>query len=204
LPSSVIRFTQYQHSCTPSCHASKGRTQGCSPRLPLLGAVRREPPVPPGERSSGRSRPPPGPPREGPAFLPAWCSVRSAGSGKIVLCPNTSASATASNMASICQRVIGDQIDNAVGRLLVESGATGIRSHFVRPAGTPARIEEVDKLHKKQVERARYQAYTAQRAHLPRFAPHFLQTSPRIHQAVKGTFHSGLSNRFSTRKKAPE
>ncbi len=68
---------------------------------------------------------------------------------------------------SICQRVIGDQIDKAVGKLLVESVAPlALEVTLSVQEELPARIEEVDKLRKKQVERARYEADLAQRRYL--------------------------------------
>jgi hypothetical protein len=68
---------------------------------------------------------------------------------------------------SICQRVIGDHIDNAVGRLLVESVAPlALEVTLSVQQELQARVEEVDKLRKKQVERARYEADMAQRRYL--------------------------------------
>jgi len=68
---------------------------------------------------------------------------------------------------SICQRVVGDQIDNAVGQLLVESVAPlALEVTLSVQEELQARIEEVDKLRKKQVERARYEADLAQRRYL--------------------------------------
>ncbi len=68
---------------------------------------------------------------------------------------------------SICQRVIGDQIDNAVGRLLVEGVAPlALEVTLSVQQELQARIEEVDKLRRKQVERARYEADLAQRRYL--------------------------------------
>ncbi len=68
---------------------------------------------------------------------------------------------------SICQRVVGDQIDRAVGQLLVESVAPlALEVTLSVQQELQARIEEVDKLRKKQVERARYEADLAQRRYL--------------------------------------
>jgi hypothetical protein len=68
---------------------------------------------------------------------------------------------------SICQRVVGDQIDHAVGQLLVESVAPlALEVTLSVQQELQARIEEVDKLRKKQVERARYEADLAQRRYL--------------------------------------
>ena len=68
---------------------------------------------------------------------------------------------------SICQRVLGDQIDKAVGQLLVGSVAPlALEVTLSVQHELQARIEEVDKLRKKQVERARYDADLAQRRYL--------------------------------------
>jgi hypothetical protein len=68
---------------------------------------------------------------------------------------------------SICQRVVGDHIDNAVGQLLVESlTPLALEVTLSVQQELQARIEEVDKLRKKQVERARYEADLAQRRYL--------------------------------------
>jgi hypothetical protein len=65
---------------------------------------------------------------------------------------------------SICQRVVGDQIDKAVGQLLVESVAPlALEVTLSVQQELQARIDEVDNLRKKQVERARYESDLAQR-----------------------------------------
>jgi hypothetical protein len=70
---------------------------------------------------------------------------------------------------STCQRVVGDHIDQAVGQLLVESVAPlALEVTLSVQQELQARIEEVDKLRKKQVERARYEADSAQRRYLRR------------------------------------
>jgi hypothetical protein len=68
---------------------------------------------------------------------------------------------------SICQRVVGDQIDRAVGQLLVESVAPlALEVALSIQQELRARIDEVDKLRRKQVVRARYEADLAQRRYL--------------------------------------
>jgi hypothetical protein len=68
---------------------------------------------------------------------------------------------------SICQRVVGDHIDQTVGQLLVESVAPlALEVTLSVQQELQARIEEVDKLRKKQVARARYEADSAQRRYL--------------------------------------
>lgn len=67
----------------------------------------------------------------------------------------------------ICQRVVGDQVDNAVGQLLVESVAPlALEVTLAVQQELQARVDEVDRLRKKQVERARYEADLAQRRYL--------------------------------------
>ena len=60
----------------------------------------------------------------------------------------------------LCQRVVGDHIDNAaVGQLPVESVAPlALEVTLSVQQELQARIEEVDRLRKKHVERARYEA----------------------------------------------
>ena len=66
-----------------------------------------------------------------------------------------------------CQRVIGDHIDKAVGELLVERMAPlALEVTLSVQQELQTRIEEVDQLRKKQVERARYEADLAQRRYL--------------------------------------
>ena len=68
---------------------------------------------------------------------------------------------------SICQRVVGDHIDHAVGQLLVESVTPlALEVTLSVQQELQARIEEVDRLRRKQVERARYEADLAQRRYL--------------------------------------
>ena len=68
---------------------------------------------------------------------------------------------------SLCQRVVGDHIDNAVGQLLVESVAPlALEVSLSVQQELQARVEEVDRLRKKHVERARYEADLAQRRYL--------------------------------------
>jgi hypothetical protein len=68
---------------------------------------------------------------------------------------------------SICQRVVGDQINNAVDALLVESiTPLALEVKLTVQQELQARVEEVDKVRRKQVERARYEADLAQRRYL--------------------------------------
>jgi DNA invertase Pin-like site-specific DNA recombinase len=116
------------------------------------------------------------PPREGPALLQGLVVCGICGSRMTVryharqerLVPEYVCQRDGIEHAvSICQRVIGDQIDNAVGRLLVESVAPlALEVTLSVQQELQTRIEEVDKLRRKQVERARYEADLAQRRYL--------------------------------------
>lgn len=116
------------------------------------------------------------PPREGPALLQGLVVCGICGSRMTVryharqqrLVPEYVCQRDGVEHAvSICQRVVGDQIDNAVGQLLVESVAPlALEVTLSVQQELQARIEEVDKLRRKQVERARYEADLAQRRYL--------------------------------------
>ena len=116
------------------------------------------------------------PPREGPALLQGLVVCGVCGSRMTVryhtrqdrLVPEYVCQRDGIEHAiSICQRVVGDQIDRAVGQLLVESVAPlALEVTLSVQQELQARIEEVDKLRKKQVERARYEADLAQRRYL--------------------------------------
>jgi DNA invertase Pin-like site-specific DNA recombinase len=116
------------------------------------------------------------PPREGPALLQGLVVCGVCGSRMTVryharkerLVPEYVCQRDGVEHAiSICQRVIGDQIDSAVGQLLVQSVAPlALEVTLSVQEELQARIEEVDKLRKKQVERARYEANLAQRRYL--------------------------------------
>jgi hypothetical protein len=68
---------------------------------------------------------------------------------------------------SICQHVLGEPIDKAVGQLLVESVTPlALEVTLAVQQELQARVEEVDKLRQKQVQRARYDADLAQRRYL--------------------------------------
>jgi len=113
------------------------------------------------------------PPREGPAFLQGLVVCGICGSPMTVryharqerLVPEYVCQREGIEHAiSICQRVVGDHIDNAVGQLLVECVAPlALEVTLSVQQELQTRIEEVDKLRKKQVERARYEADLAQR-----------------------------------------
>jgi hypothetical protein len=116
------------------------------------------------------------PPREGPALLQGMVVCGICGSrltiryharqGRLVpeyVCQRDGIE----HAISICQRVVGDHIDHAVGQLLVESVAPlTLEVTLSVQQELQTRIEEVDKLRRKQVERARYEADLAQRRYL--------------------------------------
>jgi hypothetical protein len=116
------------------------------------------------------------PPREGPALLQGLVICGICGSRMTVryharqerLVPEYVCQRDGIEHAiSICQRVVGDQIDKAVGRLLVESvSPLALEVTLSVQQELQTRIEEVDKLRRKQVERARYEADLAQRRYL--------------------------------------
>ena len=116
------------------------------------------------------------PPREGPALLQGLVVCGVCGSRMTVryhtrqdrLVPEYVCQRDGIEHAiSICQRVVGDHIDNAVGQLLVESVAPlALEVTLSVQQELQARIEEVDRLRKKHVERARYEADLAQRRYL--------------------------------------
>jgi hypothetical protein len=90
---------------------------------------------------------------------------------------------------SICQRIVGDQIDRAVSQLLVESVTPlALEVTLSVQQERKARAEELDKLRMKQVERARYEADLAQRRYLHVDPPTALS---RIRSSRTGTASSG-------------
>jgi DNA invertase Pin-like site-specific DNA recombinase len=116
------------------------------------------------------------PPREGPALLQGLVVCGVCGSRMTVryhtrqdrLVPEYVCQRDGIEHAiSLCQRVVGDHIDNAVGQLLVESVAPlALEVTLSVQQELQARIEEVDRLRKKHVERARYEADLSQRRYL--------------------------------------
>lgn len=116
------------------------------------------------------------PPREGPALLQGLVVCGVCGSRMTVrfhvrqdrLIPEYVCQRDGVEHAvSICQRIIGDQIDGVVSQLLVES-VTPLALEVtlsVQPE-LQARAGEVDRLRRKQVDRARYEADLAQRRNM--------------------------------------
>jgi hypothetical protein len=116
------------------------------------------------------------PPREGPALLQGMVVCGLCGSrmtvryhtrqGRILpdyVCQRDGVE----HAVSICQHVLGEPIDKAVGQLLVESVTPlALEVTLAVQQELQARVEEVDKLRQKQVQRARYDADLAQRRYL--------------------------------------
>jgi DNA invertase Pin-like site-specific DNA recombinase len=116
------------------------------------------------------------PPREGPALLQGLAVCGKCGSRMTVryhmratkLIPEyVCQSDGADHIVSICQRVLGEQVDYAVGQLLLDSiTPLALEVTLTVQLEIQARLDEVDRLHRKAVERARYEADVAQRRYL--------------------------------------
>lgn len=116
------------------------------------------------------------PPREGPALLQGLVVCGVCGSrmtvryhirqGRILpdyVCQRDGAE----HLLAICQHVVGAPIDKTVGQLLVESVTPlALEVTLAVQQELQARLDEADKLRRKQVERARYEADLAQRRYL--------------------------------------
>ena len=71
------------------------------------------------------------------------------------------------HIVSVCQHVFGEHIDQAVGQLLIDTVTPlALEVTLTVQQEIQARLDEVDHLRKKQVERARYEADLAQRRYL--------------------------------------
>jgi len=116
------------------------------------------------------------PPREGPALLQGLVVCGVCGSRmtvryhmrrtKIVpqyVCQRDGAD----HIVSVCQHIFGEQLDQAVGQLLVGTVTPlTLEVTLTVQQEIQARLDEVDRLRKKQVERAQYEADLAQRRYL--------------------------------------
>jgi hypothetical protein len=73
----------------------------------------------------------------------------------------------ADHIVLVCQRVLGEHVDQAIGQLLIDTVTPLALEVTLRvQQEIQARLDEVDHLRKKQVERARYEADLAQRRYL--------------------------------------
>ena len=71
------------------------------------------------------------------------------------------------HIVSVCQHVFGEHIDQAVGQLLIDTVTPlALEVTLTVQQEIQTRLDEVDHLRKKQVERARYEADLAQRRYL--------------------------------------
>ena len=116
------------------------------------------------------------PPREGPALLQGLVVCGVCGSRMTVryhtrqtrivpeyVCQRDGAE----HIVSVCQHVFGEQLDQAIGQLLIDTiTPLALEVTLTVQQELQARWEEVDRLRKKQVERARYEADLAQRRYL--------------------------------------
>jgi DNA invertase Pin-like site-specific DNA recombinase len=117
-----------------------------------------------------------GPPREGPALLQGLAVCGICGSRMTVryhvrrtkLVPEYFCQRDgADHIVSQCQHVFGEHVDEAVGRLLIETVTPlALEVTLTVQQEIQARFDEVDRLRKKAVERARYEADAAQRRYL--------------------------------------
>jgi hypothetical protein len=73
----------------------------------------------------------------------------------------------ADHIVSVCQHVFGEHLDQAIGQLLIDTVTPlALEVTLTVQQEIQTKLEEVDRLRKKQVERARYEADLAQRRYL--------------------------------------
>jgi DNA invertase Pin-like site-specific DNA recombinase len=116
------------------------------------------------------------PPREGPALLQGLVICGICGSRMTVRYHTRRAKIVpeyvcqrdgVEHIVSVCQHVFGEHIDQAVGQLLIDTVTPlALEVTLTVQQEIQARLDEVDHLRKKQVERARYEADLAQRRYL--------------------------------------
>jgi len=116
------------------------------------------------------------PPREGPALLQGLVVCGVCGSRMTVryhtrqtkLVPEYFCQRDGvDHIVTVCQHVFGEHLDRAVGQLLVDSVTPlALEVTLTVQQEMQARLDEVDRLRKKQVERGRYEADLAQRRYL--------------------------------------
>jgi hypothetical protein len=116
------------------------------------------------------------PPREGPALLQGLVVCGVCGSRMTVryhtrqtkLVPEYVCQRDgADHIVAVCQHVFGEHIDQAIGQLLIDTVTPlALEVTLTVQQEIQARLDEVDRLRKKQVERARYEADLAQRRYL--------------------------------------
>jgi DNA invertase Pin-like site-specific DNA recombinase len=116
------------------------------------------------------------PPREGPALLQGLAVCGVCGSRMTVryharqnkIVPEYACQRDgADHIVLVCQHILGEQIDQAIGQLLIDTVTPLALEVTLRvQQEMQTRLDEVDRLRKKQVERARYEADLAQRRYL--------------------------------------
>jgi len=116
------------------------------------------------------------PPREGPALLQGLAICGVCGSRMTVryharetkLVPEYCCQRDGpDHIISVCQHVFGEGLDHAIGQLLIDTVTPlALEVTLTVQQEIQARLDEVDRLRKKQVERARYEADLAQRRYL--------------------------------------
>jgi DNA invertase Pin-like site-specific DNA recombinase len=116
------------------------------------------------------------PPREGPALLQGLAVCGVCGSRMTVryharqtkLVPEYACQRDGvDHLVSVCQHVFGEHLDQAVGQLLIDTVTPlALEVTLTVQREMQARLDEVDRLRRKQVERARYEADLAQRRYL--------------------------------------
>jgi len=116
------------------------------------------------------------PPREGPALLQGLAVCGVCGSRMTVryharqnkIVPEYACQRDgADHIVLVCQHILGEQIDQAIGQLLIDTVTPlTLEVTLTVQQEIQTRLDEVDHLRKKQVERARYEADLAQRRYL--------------------------------------
>ena len=116
------------------------------------------------------------PPREGPALLQGLVVCGVCGSRMTVRYHTRQAKLVpeyfcqrngVDHIVSVCQHVFGEHLDRAVSQILIDTVTPlALEVTLTVQQEMQARLEEVDRLRKKQVERARYEADLAQRRYL--------------------------------------
>jgi DNA invertase Pin-like site-specific DNA recombinase len=116
------------------------------------------------------------PPREGPALLQGLVVCGLCGSRMTVryhtrqrrLLPEYACQRDGpDHIVALCQHVFGEHLDKAVGQLLIDTVTPlALEVTLTVQQEIQGRLDEVDRLRRKQVERARYEADLAQRRYL--------------------------------------
>ena len=116
------------------------------------------------------------PPREGPALLQGLAICGVCGSRMTVryharetklVSEYYCQRAGPDHIISVCQHIFGERLDHTIGQLLIDTVTPmALEVTLTVQQEIQSRLDEVDRLRKKQVERARYEADLAQRRYL--------------------------------------